>query len=131
MKAFKILFCIVFFIGGISEIQAQVLTKETMINCVDYRLEGDTLSLLSPGLFTFEIDSIEQRKISREIFHKVVPDTLRGVLLRELQARKLEQFTILLYFKPDGEVIKAIFQFDKMLETYIKEREVNEMYKKN
>ena len=102
------------------ELQAQVLEKEeSVFGYISYGLKGDSLRWYSPGVFTFEIDSVEERKISEEIVREVIPDTLKTILLKIFQEKSSDvdfaQFSdilsikseaelgFLLYFNPEGK----------------------------
>ncbi|WP_148375239.1 MULTISPECIES: hypothetical protein [Butyricimonas] len=158
MRTLKFLFCVILFVNIMPELQAQVLEKEeSVFGYISYGLKGDSLRWYSPGVFTFEIDSVEERKISEEIVREVIPDTLKTILLKKFQEKKrsdvgiarevvpdtlsfkrrlierLERETSLsidLYFNPEGKILKAEIKFNKALETCIKEQDVNAMYRK-
>ena len=125
MRTLKFLFCIILFVSIIPELQAQVLEKEeSVFGYISYGLKGDSLRWYSPGVFTFEIDSVEERKISEEIVREVIPDTLKTILLKIFQEKSSDvdfaQFSdilsikrwfreseaelgFLLYFNPEGK----------------------------
>ena len=86
------------------ELQAQVLEKEeSVFGYISYGLKGDSLRWYSPGVFTFEIDSVEERKISEEIVREVIPDTLKTILLKIFQEKSSDvdfaKFSDILYIK--------------------------------
>ena len=107
------------------ELQAQVLEKEeSVFGYISYGLKGDSLRWYSPGVFTFEIDSVEERKISEEIVREVIPDTLKTILLKIFQEKVptliLPSFPI--YFLLKGGFEKARPSWDSSFISIRKEK---------